>query len=124
MPPSLREIARVSSVATALTLSNRFGGRRIYLPEVMTIDHELAQIVGIDAAMALSHHFAGERIEIPIFRDLRSRIKANAIAAARRAGRTQAELAAEYGMTERGIRFAERRADEVSDPDQYRLFSE
>lgn len=122
MPPSLAEIARVSSVATALTLSARYGGRRIYMPEVMTEEHYLAQAVGIDAAMALSHHYPGDRLEIPVFRDLRARIKANAIVAARRAGRSQADLAAEYGMTERGIRLAERRAEQAGDPAQGDLF--
>lgn len=122
LPPSLAELARVSSVAAALALAREYGGRRIYIPEVMTETHPLAELIGYDAATALSHHYPGDRLEIPVFRDLRARIKANAIVAARRAGRSQADLAAEYGMTERGIRMAERRAEQAGDPAQGDLF--
>lgn len=122
MPPSLAELARVSSVAAALALAREYGGRRIYIPEVMTEDHPLAVLIGFDAAMALSHHYPGDRPEIPMLRDWRAKVKANAIASARRAGRTQADLAREYGMTERGIRLAERRAEVVADVDQLDLF--
>lgn len=122
MPPSLAELARVSSVAAALALAREYGGRRIYIPEVMTEDHPLAVLIGFDAATALAHHYPGDRPEIPMLRDWRAKVKANAIASARRAGRTQAELAREYGMTERGIRLAERRAEVVADVDQLDLF--
>lgn len=122
LPPSLAELARVSSVAAALTLAREYGGRRIYIPEVMTEAHPLAVLIGYDAAMALSHHYPGDRPEIPMLRDWRAKVKANAIASARRAGRTQAELAREFGMTERGIRLAERRAEAVADVDQLDLF--
>ncbi|WP_374499119.1 Mor transcription activator family protein [Zoogloea sp.] len=122
LPPSLAELARVSSVAAALALAREYGGRRIYIPEVMTETHPLAELIGYDAATALSHHYPGDRPEIPMLRDWRAKVKANAIASARRAGRTQAELAREYGMTERGIRLAERRAETVADVDQLDLF--
>lgn len=122
LPSSLADIARVIGVAATLKLCEARPGGRIFIPKEATPDHWIAELLGIDAFAALVHVYKGERPEIPLAHKWQLRIKERAIVSARRAGQSQYEVAQQYGMTQRGIRKAERRAESRTDTDQLDLF--
>jgi Mor family transcriptional regulator len=122
LPGELAEIGRLIGVASCIKLVETWGGRRLYIPAHVTNGHPLAELLGLDVAMALCTAYAGERPEIPRAQGWRQTIKAHAIALARASGLSQAEVARQYGMTERGVRKVERRAERTGSDVQLPLF--
>lgn len=113
-PASLAEIARIIGPQGALRLVELYGGRRLYIPERIDATHALARELGLEAAEALGATYAGERIEIPLARQWCAAIRAKAVAEARAAGHSQAQVAEQFGICERTVRSFVARAKEES----------
>ena len=68
LPALLIEIAEVAGLEAALTLADRYGGNRVYIPRHADEHHWLTLCVGRPAARAICGHFAvpsGIELELP-----------------------------------------------------------
>ena len=61
----LSKIALVAGSSAARRLTNKFAGRRVYVPENPVAGDHLARAIGLSAALRLARVFGGERIPIP-----------------------------------------------------------
>lgn len=82
--------------AKLVQLAERFGGRRLYVPQAIDADHEIAQAIGTEAAARLVRLYARCPLRIPLARELRARQY-------RAEGRSNGEIATALGMTETGV---------------------
>ena len=104
LPESVADIVQAIGVPATLKLIERFGGSRVYAPELehITEDHAIARAIGLEAARALAKLCAMNRLEIPraanAFRLARDR-------AIQRESRTTSvsKLALKYRLTERRV---------------------
>ena len=97
LPGILRDVAAATTIDTALTLSQRLGGRTIYIPRRPRQNSILAQAIGTGMAARLSLMAGGERTEIP-------RLKSNHRLAIATATGTHDEVAQRFGVTNRWVR--------------------
>ncbi|MCB1520653.1 MAG: hypothetical protein KDJ37_08760 [Hyphomicrobiaceae bacterium] len=68
LPELLVEIADVAGIEAALTLADRYGGNRVYIPRTAGPHHWLTLCVGEHAAHLLCEHFgspSGIELELP-----------------------------------------------------------
>lgn len=68
LPALLIEIAEIAGLEAALTLADRYGGNRVYIPRSSPDGHWLMLCVGRVAADAICRHFAmpsGIELELP-----------------------------------------------------------
>ncbi len=68
LPALMVEIAEVAGVEAAITICDRYGGNRVYIPRYANDHHWLTQCVGRAAANAICEHFAspsGIELELP-----------------------------------------------------------
>ena len=69
LPALMAEIAEVAGVEAAITICDRYGGNRVYIPRYAPDHHWLVHCVGRVAANALCQHFAvdttGIELELP-----------------------------------------------------------
>jgi Mor family transcriptional regulator len=105
LPESVLDIVGVIGLAKTLTLIERFGGTRIYIPSPDAIDeqHPLGIAIGVAAARALAPLYCTLRPEIPRAADAVRRARNRLI---RQEAETASEpkLALRHGLTERQIR--------------------
>lgn len=79
-----------------LTLTQAFGGRRLYVPNQIADDHEIARAIGLVAAHRLSERMSPAQIRVPLARELRAHHY-------RQAGMSNGEIATRLGLTETGV---------------------
>ncbi|MBI1407318.1 MAG: hypothetical protein GC145_14485 [Caulobacter sp.] len=79
-------------------LSDKFGGRRIYVPATIGPDHPLAVAAGLEAALQLVAHYAGHTLSLPITPARRQRVLE-----LDKRGFTKALIAETVGLTERRV---------------------
>lgn len=68
LPALLVEIAEIAGLEAAITLADRYGGNRVYIPRRASDSHWLTLCVGRKAADLICHHFAhpsGIELELP-----------------------------------------------------------
>lgn len=105
LPASLREMVDVIGLQATLQLVEHKGGIRLYVPFEMKPEHWLARLLGFETAAKLAKYYGGQDpFDIP-------RALGAVIAARHRLirdkyakGKTQAELAREFNLTERRVR--------------------
>ncbi len=104
LPGILQEIAALIGLPATLKLAQKYGGVRLYVPQLLPEDHVLVDLVGLEAARKLAEHYGGlVHFDIP---------KADAIRIALRNSKiraewptlSQRELALKYCLTERQVR--------------------
>jgi hypothetical protein len=61
----LSEVAQSIGTERALALARRFGGRRLYIPRRVPVDHPISRCIGINAAEHLAATLGGEAFTIP-----------------------------------------------------------
>lgn len=66
LPGVLVDVATVAGVRAALELAAEFGGRRLYIPKRMHVDHPIARAIGMEAAPKLAALWPAERVLIPL----------------------------------------------------------
>lgn len=79
-----------------VALAEKFGGRRLYVPQSIARDHEIARAVGPDGAEKLLRRYAGDWLRVPLARELRARHY-------RARGLSNGEIAAKLSITETGV---------------------
>ena len=82
-------------------LSAARGGRRVYIPRMITPAHWLVEAVGLEAAKLLVFHFGGCRICVP--RKPPPEARDACVRELRRAGRSVAKIASYTGLSERWV---------------------
>lgn len=122
LPASVQELVEVVGMAAALKIVEERGGIRLCVPTSARDDHWLASHIGMDALKILVEYYRGEEIEIPRCAAALRTIKDRQIAAQAAGGDTNAQLARQYGYTERGIRKLRRRVESDQDDSQGDLF--
>jgi len=71
LPGVLGDIARAAGEEAALSIAQKFGGTRVYIPSKPRADHWLCGLVGEEAAQAIGDELTGgfiggARIDLPI----------------------------------------------------------
>jgi hypothetical protein len=79
-----------------VSLAERFGGRRLYVPKALGAEHEIVSAVGADAAAKLVRRYSRAFIRVPLARELRARHY-------RSQGLSNGEIASKLGITETGV---------------------
>jgi hypothetical protein len=97
LPGILRDVAAVTSLEAALTLSQRLGGRTIYIPRRSRQNSVIAQAIGTRMAARVSLIAGGEKVEVP-------RLKFSHRLAIATATGTHDEVALRFGVTNRWVR--------------------
>lgn len=102
LPDSLADVVEIIGIEATLSLVEKLGGTRVYIPDGMSPSHHLVRLVGHKAAYALANAMPGETVDLPRC--------VNAVRAARdaqiraeRDSSTVRNLALKYGLTERQI---------------------
>ncbi len=111
LPQSLVELIGLIGLDSAMALVDAHGGTTITVPMRYRADHWLARLIGEEAARALIDHYGGDRIEVPRCAAALRAQRDRAILDAWRRGHSQARLARQYRLTERGVRKIIRRAE-------------
>ncbi|HYE35476.1 Mor transcription activator family protein [Methylocaldum sp.] len=123
LPPIVQEFVEVAGLEAALALVNAYGGTRLWFPSNPEPDHHLIKTLG-EAGYTLCARFALEWLDIPKCERALRAVRDAAIVEALREGRTQADVAREYGLTWRQVaNIAARYRDEEPDsqPDLFGL---
>ncbi|MBN9504940.1 MAG: hypothetical protein J0I69_02845 [Altererythrobacter sp.] len=87
-----------------IALAEAFGGRRLYVPAVLSDDHPIIQAIGADRAARLNRRYSNAWLRVPLARELRARHY-------RAQGDSNAAIAGKLGMTETSINKLFRRMD-------------
>ncbi|MDH5185200.1 MAG: hypothetical protein OEX12_15060 [Gammaproteobacteria bacterium] len=122
LPASVQELIDVVGMADALKIVEERGGTRLCVPTKAKYDHWLAALIGMDGLKVMVEYYRGEEIEIPRCAAALRSLKELKILAQAADGNTNAQLAREYGYTERGIRKLRRRVEGEQDDSQGDLF--
>lgn len=122
LPNSIKELVEIVGITAAMTIVEQRGGIRLYVPIKVSKDHWLTSI-GQENFNALVKLYAGEEIEIPRCVEALTAVKHQMIKADADSGLTTTDIARKYNYTERGIRKAIRRAEQLeqSQKDQIQL---
>ncbi|MBU2705832.1 hypothetical protein KCM76_07550 [Zooshikella marina] len=65
LPGFLKNAANIIGLDATLTLAQRLGGARVYIPHDARPDHPLSLAIGHESAKLLCEHFSGETVELP-----------------------------------------------------------
>lgn len=65
LPGVLADIARATSPEVAEIVARSWGGRRKFVPEQPSPDHELSRLVGHPAALAIGRAIGGGEVKVP-----------------------------------------------------------
>jgi hypothetical protein len=118
LPASVREIAEVIGIERALYLvgqlprclmrDKRYPGAMaahviLYVPEVMTPQHELVRILGWDDAVKLSRAFGGEILQPGSCQEVYRRWRDQAIREFSQRGFARKDIAEWFGISERMV---------------------
>jgi len=106
LPESVSYLTEIIGLDATLKLSGKCGGLSIYVPVDVVSDHWLTELIGEDALHKLSWTFKGEQIEVPRCHLAVLNARARVIHERHANGASVSALAAEFGMTKRGVRKA------------------
>ena len=98
LEPTVANLRLILGVATARLLSDRLGGRRLYVPRDPGPNHPISAAIGHEAAMQLAAAFPSEKIDVPM-----APAKQEEIRRMRANGMTVSTIAREAGCTERWV---------------------
>lgn len=103
------ELTEVIGKVAALSLSEAFGGTRLYIPVLLKDKHPIVRTIGRDQADKLAQRFAPDTIRIPLMIDLR-------VAKFIHERRSHAWIARTLVMTENGVGKVVKRLKELDEP--------
>ena len=110
LPESMAYMSEIIGLEATLKIATECGGLRLYVPVRIATDHWLYDLIGEEAFTKLVRHFQAEEIEIARCQQALANARARTLLDRHTRGDSIAALAREYGMTERGVRNACRRA--------------
>jgi hypothetical protein len=64
LPESMVEIKSIVGLQGVMTLLNKCGGTRIFIPRKLKDQHKLTTLLGLEAAQKMSAYFGGETLTI------------------------------------------------------------
>ena len=121
-----QSLSEIIGDKAAITLLDKKGGGRIYIPAHLSDDHWLIALIGRKAAIALveqiSINGSGDQIELPVGSTGRERLYRRERDKLLKAGKSNSQIARELGVTDRAVRRARQRSRDVVDDKQRRLF--
>ncbi|HEY0877859.1 MAG TPA: hypothetical protein VGE10_05355 [Zeimonas sp.] len=94
--------AEIGYTATT-ALVTWFGGAPVYVPLTADEDHAMGKIIGMPAFRRLVAAFGGESFHVPESTATKATQRARRVARLLLAGRSEREIAAEEGVTERRV---------------------
>lgn len=111
LPDSIKELLTVITADDAVVLIKAYGGTRLTVPDHPYTEHPLAGLISMDNFSKLCARYQGETLTIARCVSAITALQDRLILKDARAGRTLAQLAIQYKMTERGISKALRRIE-------------
>lgn len=102
-PAAFQRVVDLIGPELSLRLAERFGGRKVYVPEHPTDDCLLAQVVGLDAARRIAEIWARDQLAVPFCTALLRMRRDAEICDRYEAGESGQRLAAEYRISERHV---------------------
>lgn len=96
--------SRVTGEEVARKILQSFAGTRIFIPRVVSADHELASVVGLEAATRIAGEVGGIHVEVPSGHMASVMNAQRVIMWAKFAGLPGREIAGLAGRTERHVR--------------------
>lgn len=103
IPPRLHEIAEFCGQKTAWLLLQHFPGVHLHVPKRPSPEHKLAEILGMLAFSKLCEQYGNELLTIPRAAAAIRAARNQRILADFAAGKSQAAIAIQYGLTERQV---------------------
>ncbi|MEQ1671431.1 MAG: hypothetical protein ABL893_11275 [Hyphomicrobium sp.] len=106
LPELMVEIAEIAGVEAAITICDRYGGNRVYIPRYAPDHHWLVHCVGRVAADALCEHFAspsGIELELPTGARLNRTQRRARLEKLIADGYTSSEITRRLGVTRRCV---------------------
>jgi hypothetical protein len=113
LPDSIKYLMTIISIDSTLLLIKRYGGIYLDIPVTAKPSHPIAKLIGIDDFKKLTHEFAYTRLEIPSCYRLISLMRAFSILQEKRNGDSNRTLALKYGISDRAVRLALKKAEAV-----------
>lgn len=105
LPASLKEMVDVIGLQATLKLVEARGGVRLYVPFEIKPEHWISRLIGFEQAVKLARYYGGQDpFFIPRALDAVIAVRNREIRQKYSMGKTQAELAREYSLTERWVR--------------------
>ena len=99
----LEDLESIMDEKTFVAFLGHFGGRRLYVPKVMTADHSIAVVIGLEAATVLSDYLNGEVVDLPTLDRYNRRIKRRKILELRKQRKSFDWIAWEVGCSRRFV---------------------
>ncbi|MEO5376239.1 MAG: hypothetical protein H7832_00410 [Magnetococcus sp. DMHC-6] len=103
LPDSLQEIKEIIGMEGALTLVQRCGGTRLFVPKKINAQHKLVELLGFERARRLCLHFGGETLLIVRAAKAKRLARNREIIRLYDDGGSVRNLAKEFNLTERAI---------------------
>ncbi|ROO28271.1 Mor transcription activator family protein [Salinisphaera orenii] len=103
LPTVAREIAAVIGMAATCDLIAARGGTRLYVPAQLTPEHALNREIGAEAAAKLVEIYGGDTLDMPRAHAATRAALHRTIVARYIDGASAAQLARDYGVTERWV---------------------
>jgi hypothetical protein len=103
------ELVETIGKVAALSLAERFGGTRLYVPRSLHAEHPIVTTIGPILAAKLAAVYAPDMFRVPLLKTLR-------IAKMRHEGLSIAQIATAMIMTESGVDKTMRRLKELDEP--------
>lgn len=66
LPGVLRDVAEATDLTTALTLADKLGGSRVFVPREPRPGSKLVEAVGMEAARSIAELYPTENVDIPL----------------------------------------------------------
>lgn len=123
LPASIKELIDVIGVPASISIVEERGGVRLCVPKKANPEHWLNKLIGEESFKALVDYYQGEEIEIPRCVEALRGYKEQQILHASRQGASNAQLAQQFGYTERGIRKLRARLNDTMNSNQFDMFS-
>lgn len=98
LSPLLLELESVIGLDATLKLVDRWGGGRLYIPEVMTEHHAIAEHIGMNLAKKMSSYYGLELLDIPLARSYFRARRNREIYTRYKSGESASRLAKHYGL--------------------------
>ncbi|MBF0357530.1 MAG: hypothetical protein HQL70_02910 [Magnetococcales bacterium] len=103
LPASMIEIKEIVGLQGAMTLLEKCGGTRIFIPRNLKIQHKLTTLLGFEAAKKMSAYFGGETLTIVRGSIAAKKLRNQEIVSRYGCGERVQELALLFELTERQI---------------------
>lgn len=103
LPQVLKDIEAILGFQQSMRLSEAFGGRVVYVPEKIKAKHKLAKLLGMEDAQKLAKVYGGDSIDMPKAHIYHATMRQIEVTRRHKAGEPVEKLAAEFGVTWRGI---------------------